>query len=68
MIGRKIVTTAVLASALLAGPAPGGVGHLGVGAEPALARLPDCKFKIEVCSEVDLVIWRGEVCVEYCIG
>lgn len=66
MIGRKIVTTAVLASALLAGPAPGGVGHLGVGPESALARLPDCKFKIEVCSKVNLVIWEGEVCVEYC--
>jgi hypothetical protein len=60
---RRVRST-VLALALLvlpvgqAGPVP------GIGPEPAEAA--SCKWRVEVCSEVDLVVWKGTVCVEYC--
>lgn len=63
---KRLVASGVFAGALLAGPGPGAVGGLGTGPEPAHA-LPPCEIKIEVCSEIDLVIWKGEVCVEYCL-
>lgn len=63
---KKLVASGVFATALLAGPGPGAVGDLGLGPDPALAREP-CEVKIEVCSEVDLVIWKGTVCVEFCL-
>ena len=60
----RLVRSTVLALALLvlpvgqAGPVP------GLGPEPAEAA--SCKWRVEVCSEVDLVVWKGTVCVEYC--
>ena len=64
MRSTRVVRSAVLAAALLvlpvgqAGPVP------GIGPEPAEAA--SCKWRVEVCSEVDLVVWKGTVCVEYC--
>lgn len=60
----RLVRAAALAAALLVLP----VGQVGpvprIGPEPAHAA--SCKWRIEVCSEVDLVVWKGTVCVEYC--
>ena len=60
----RLVRATVLAAALLVLP----IGQTGpvpwVGPEPAHAA--SCKWRIEVCSEVDLVVWKGTVCVEYC--
>ena len=60
----RLARSTVLALALLvlplgqAGPVP------GIGPEPAEAA--SCKWKIEVCSEIDIYVWKGTVCVEYC--
>ena len=60
----RLVRTAVLAVVLLVLP----VGQVGpvprIGPQPAEAA--SCKWKIEVCSEIDLYVWKGTVCVEYC--
>jgi hypothetical protein len=44
------------------------VGQVGpvprIGPQPAEAA--SCKWKIEVCSEIDIYVWKGTVCVEYC--
>lgn len=60
----RLVRSTVLAAALLVLPV-GQAGRVpGIGPEPAEAA--SCKWRIEVCSEVDLVVWKGTVCVEYC--
>jgi hypothetical protein len=61
---RKLIRSAVLAALLLVLPVAqaGPAGWLG----PQPAEAADCKWKIEVCSEVDLVVWKGTVCFEYC--
>jgi hypothetical protein len=60
----RLVRSTVLALALLVLP----VGQAGpvpwLGVERAHAA--SCKWRVEVCSEVDLVVWKGTVCVEYC--
>ena len=60
----RLVRSTVLAAALLVLP----LGQAGqvpwLGLEPAHAA--SCKWRIEVCSEVDLDVWTGRFCVEYC--
>ncbi|HET9582182.1 MAG TPA: hypothetical protein VFP76_05145 [Gemmatimonadota bacterium] len=64
MTTTRMVRTAVLAVVLLVLPV-GQVGQVpGIGPQPAEAA--SCKWKIEVCSEIDIYVWKGTVCVEYC--
>jgi hypothetical protein len=60
----RLIRAAGLACALLVLP----VGQAGPGPWPGPepAQAAGCKWRIEVCSEVDLVVWKGTVCVEYC--
>ncbi len=59
-----LIRSTVLAAALLVLPLgqAGPAGWLG----PQTAEAASCKWKIEVCSEIDLYVWKGTVCVEYC--
>jgi hypothetical protein len=64
MRSTRVVRSAVLAAALLVLP----VGQVGpvprLGPQPAEAA--SCKWEIEVCSEIDIYVWKGTVCVRYC--
>ena len=62
----RLVRSTVLALALLVLPVGQAAPVPGLG--PAPAKAADCKWKIEVCSEVNLYVWKGTVCVEYCGG
>ncbi|HZD06497.1 MAG TPA: hypothetical protein VE173_16410 [Longimicrobiales bacterium] len=60
----NLLKSAVLAAGLLILPA-GPVGPAGwIG--PDTAQASECKWSIKVCSELDLYVWKGTVCVEYC--
>jgi hypothetical protein len=62
----RVIRPAVLAAALLVLP----VGQAGpvprIGPQPAEAA--SCKWEIEVCSEINIYVWKGTVCVKYCGG
>ncbi|MGH7571023.1 MAG: hypothetical protein ACREMK_04165 [Gemmatimonadota bacterium] len=30
------------------------------------AEAAECRWRIEVCSEINIYVWKGTVCVEYC--
>lgn len=61
---KSTLASVVLAAGLVAAPVAPSARSLGVGADPAWA-IQGCKLEIEVCSEVDLAIWKGTVCVTY---
>lgn len=60
----KLIPSTLLAALLLVLP----VGQAGPGAwlGPEAAEAASCKWKIKVCSEIDIYVWKGTVCVEYC--
>ncbi|MGH7558615.1 MAG: hypothetical protein ACREMD_12715 [Gemmatimonadota bacterium] len=60
----NLIRSTALAALLLVLPV-GQAGPAGwLGPEPAEAA--SCKWRVEVCSEIDLVVWKGTVCFEYC--
>lgn len=62
-MGRKRwVASALLALAMVVFPAEKSAGTLGLGAGQAEA---SCRIEVTVCSEIDVVVWRGEVCITY---
>lgn len=62
-VSKRVRSTA-LAAVLLVLP----VGQAGPARwlGPETAEAASCKWKIEVCSEIDLYVWKGTVCFEYC--
>lgn len=64
MKASKLIPSTALAAALLVLP----VGQTGPARwlGPETAEAASCKWKIEVCSEINLYVWKGTVCVEYC--
>lgn len=64
MKASKLIPSTALAAALLVLPVgqAGPAGWLG----PKAADAASCRWRIEVCSEIDIYVWKGTVCVEYC--
>jgi hypothetical protein len=61
---NNLLKSAALAVGLLVLPVTpaGPAAWLG----PETVQAAECKWSIEVCSEIDLYVWKGTVCVKYC--
>lgn len=63
MTWKRLATSVVLAGGLLAAPLEASPGIPG----PDDALASTCRLAFRLCSTIDLGIWQGEVCVEYCV-